>query len=96
MVHPSFYEGFNLPLVEAMDAGTPLIVSNLEVHHEVAGNAALFFEPDQADSIGLAMHQFVHNKNLQHQLKQEAEKQAQLYNWEKTAEETLYVYDLYT
>ncbi len=96
LVHPSLYEGFNLPLIEAMSVGTPVIASDIPIHHEVTGERALFFNPDHIDSAGLAMHQFIHDKSLQKHLKIEGINHAKQFSWQKTAEETLYVYDLYT
>lgn len=96
LVHPSTYEGFNLPLVEAMSAGIPIIASDIEVHREVTDGNALFMDPYSIDSIGLAMHQLVNDSNLQANLADQSKMRAQDFSWQKTAEETLWVYDLYT
>ncbi|MBN2096119.1 glycosyltransferase family 4 protein [Candidatus Peregrinibacteria bacterium] len=96
LTHMSLYEGFNLALVEAMQAGIPIIASDIPVHHEVTQDGALFVDPHNIDSIGNAMHQLVHDKALQRELVQKTQKRAQDFDWKKTAEETLYVYSLFT
>lgn len=95
LVHPSKYEGFNLALVEAMNAGIPIICSDIEVHHEVSDNNALFFNPDSIDSIGSAMNRFLKDKNLENRLINGSKKRIKDFTWKKTAEETLYVYNLF-
>ncbi len=96
LVHMSLYEGFNLALVEAMQAGIPIVASDIPVHHEVTQEGALFADPTDIDLIGTAMHQLVHDKTLQRELVEKTDKRAQDFDWEKTAEETLYVYSLFT
>jgi len=95
LVHVSHYEGFNLNLVEAMTAGIPIIASDLPVHHEVTGDAALFVDPNSVDSIGIGIHQLIHDKALQRQLAEKGAARAKDFSWEKAAEETLYVYGLF-
>ncbi len=96
LVHMSFYEGFNLALVEAMQAGIPIVASDIPVHHEVIGEGALFVDPHNIDSIGNGMHQLIHDKALQKELAGKGEERAKDFNWKRAAEETLYVYDLFT
>lgn len=96
LVHTSTYEGFNLPLVEAMSAGIPIICSDISVNHEVTGDNALFIDPDDINSIGNGMHQLINDTVMQHELKTEGLERAKDFDWEKTAEETLEVYNLFT
>ncbi len=96
LAHVSFYEGFNLALVEAMQAGIPIVASDIPVNHEVTQDGALFVDPHNIDSIGNGMHQLIHDKALQNKLVKKTEKRAGDFDWKKTAEETLYVYDLFT
>lgn len=95
LAHVSTYEGFNVPLVEAMSQGLPIITSDIPVHREVTAGAALFVDPQNIDSIGLAMHRLVHDKALQKQLSEQSKLRASDFSWQKTAEETLRVYRLY-
>ena len=95
LVHMSFYEGFNLALVEAMQAGIPIVASDIPVHHEVTDEGALFVDPHNINSIGNGMHQLIHDRALQKELASKGEKRAKDFNWERTAEETLYVYNLF-
>lgn len=94
-VHPSVYEGFNLPLVEAMAAGLPIIASDIDVNHEVTGEAAVFTNPLSIDSIGEAILRLLGDSALREKLRQKGLKNAKQYNWEKSAEDTLGVYNLF-
>jgi glycosyltransferase involved in cell wall biosynthesis len=96
LVHPTFYEGFNLTLVEAMAAGIPIIASDIPVHHEVARQAALYVNPHSLNEVGNAMHQLIHDKDLQRRLAQKGLSRAKDFSWNKSAEETLYTYSLFT
>jgi len=91
-VHASAYEGFNLPLVDALNTGLPILVSNLAVHREVAQEAAFFAPIDSIDSFGLAMHEFLNHPSLKEELKKEALLRAKDFSWEKCAKKTLEVY----
>lgn len=95
LVHPSSYEGFNLPLVEAMKYGIPLVVSDIPVHHEVAGDAAFYVDPSSEDTFGIGLHEFLNNSVLQKQLAQNALLQSNNFDWKRTARQTLDVYDLF-
>ena len=79
-----------------MQAGTPIIASDIPVHREVLDDAGLFVNPFSIDSIGLAMHRLVHDKSLQKDLAAKSDLRLTDFNWEKTAKETLYVYSLFT
>lgn len=96
LVHASHYEGFNLALIEAMSAGIPIITSDIPVHHEVTDEAALFVDPNKVDAIGIGMHQLVNDRTLQKELIEKGKERAKDFSWKKTAEETLYVYNLFT
>jgi len=96
LVHPSFYEGFNLPLVEAMAAGIPIICSDIPVNHEVTEENAYFMDPTNADTIGIGIHEFLNNKKLQHSITKGGALRCKDFSWEKCAEETLAVYNQLT
>jgi len=96
LVHTSEYEGFNLPLVEAMSAGLPIVCADIPVNHEVTAENAHFIDPSSVDTIGIGIHEFLNNKSLQAELKKKSKERAKDFDWKKTAEETLYVYNLFT
>lgn len=95
LVHPSNYEGFNLPLVEAMNHGLPLVISDIPVNREVAQNAAFYVNPSSEDTFGLGLHEFLNNSKMQKELAQNALIRVRNFNWKKTAEQTLDVYKLF-
>ena len=96
LVHPSLYEGFNLPILEAMSAGLPVVASDIPVNHEVTGGAGVFFDPLSIDSIGNAAVRVLNDKTLQRDLAQRGREKSREYRWEKSAEDTLAVYNLFT
>jgi len=55
LVFPSIYEGFGLPPLEALACGTPVVVSDIPVHREVLGNSAIYFDPGDPESLGIAI-----------------------------------------
>ena len=91
LIFPSFYEGFGLPLVEAMACGTPVLTSNSSSLPEVAGEAALYFNPYDPDEIRFAMESIL-NSDTATALKKKGLERATLFNWEDTAEKTLEAY----
>ena len=91
LIFPSFYEGFGLPLVEAMACGTPVLASNSSSIPEVAGDAALYFNPYDPDEIRLAM-ETVLDSNTAMIFKKNGLERATLFNWDDTAKKTLQAY----
>lgn len=91
-VFPSNYEGFGLPVLEAMSCGAPVITSKVTSLPEVAGDAALYIDPKSADSLVMAMNK-MDDLNLRRQLKQESIRQAAKFSWTKAAEEILQIYE---
>jgi glycosyltransferase involved in cell wall biosynthesis len=89
---PSLYEGFGLPLLEAMACGAPVIASNVSSFPEVAGDAAMLLDPNEPDAWAEAMRELLGNKEKRRELRQRAIARAQLFSWEQTAERTLEVY----
>lgn len=96
LVHVSRYEGFNLPLVEAMSNGLPIIAADIPVNHEVTAEHALFVDPTSIDAIGTGMHAFLNDRSLQKSLAEKGRERARDFNWQKSAEDTLYVYNLFS
>lgn len=91
-VHASAYEGFNLPLLDALNSGLPVLVSDLAIHREVAQEGAFYVPIDSVDAFGLAMHEFLNQPGLQKELKKEAALRAKDFSWKKCAMRTLEVY----
>ena len=92
LVYPSLYEGFGLPLLEAMSLGTPVITSNRSAMLEVAGNAAILVDPLDTNQIRDAMVQIATNKEVADRLRKFGLNRAQSFSWERTAQETLRLY----
>lgn len=92
LIFVSFYEGFGLPILEAMQIGTPVITSNISSMPEVAGDAALLVDPYNPEEIARAMFQIMTSENLRDNLVQKGYARSQAFSWEKTAIQTIEVY----
>jgi glycosyltransferase involved in cell wall biosynthesis len=90
---PSSYEGFGLPVLEAMALGTPVITSNISSMPEVAGKAALLVDPEKEQDIAKALKRILEDKKLQDNLRQKGLEQAKKFSWERCALETIKVYE---
>ena len=92
-VQPSFYEGFGLPLLEAMSCGTPVLASDIGAHREIASDAALFFDPYSVSNLKEKLNEIFSQKDLRKRLVEKGLKRAKDFSWLKTARETLKVYE---
>jgi len=92
-VFPSLVEGFGLPILEAMSHGVPVITSNCGAMAEIAGGAALLVDPYDIDEIAEAMHKVLTDENLGKDLIKKGLERAGQFSWERTARETLDVYE---
>lgn len=92
-VFPSRQEGFGLGVLEAMASGTPVVTTNASSLPEVVGEAGFAVDPDDARGMAGAIISTIIQDNLRAELRQKGEKQAANFSWEKTATETLLVYD---
>ncbi len=90
-VFPSLYEGFGLPVVEAMASGTPVITSNVASLPEVTGKAAILINPQSSLALQQAMEKMLQPKTRAKYSKQ-GKAQAKKFSWDKCAKETLNVY----
>lgn len=90
-IFPSFFEGFGLPPLEAMAAGTPVICSANTSLLEVFGNHALTIDPHNVGELAWAIERILNDDNLGKSLIEKGKKYAQKFSWEKTARETLAV-----
>lgn len=91
-VYPSLYEGFGLPVLEAMACGTPVITSNVSSLPEVAGDAALLVDPRSSAELGEAMLRLAGDAGLRQELRTRGREQAARFSWERTADETWRIY----
>jgi len=85
LVFPSQFEGFGIPIVEAMKAGIPVITSNISSMPEIAGNAALLVDPFNPDSIAEAMILLTNSQPLYDDLKIKALQRVKNFSWEQSA-----------
>ena len=88
LVFPSLWEGFGLPVLEAMACGTPVITSDISALPEVAGDAALLVNPYNTKEITAAMESLIGNNQLRQKLKDLGLKRAHNFSWEKTGKQT--------
>lgn len=92
LVMPSLYEGFGLPILEAMQSGCPVVTSKKGSIPEVAGGAAFFVDPESVNSIENGIGEVFLNQKLRKELSEKGLKQADNFSWKKTAQQTIEVY----
>ena len=90
---PSLYEGFGLPLVEAMSMGTPVLTSNCSSMPEVAGDAGLLVDPSEVNSISNGLLAMIMDHPLRRRLSEQARAMAARYSWSSAAQATLRIFD---
>jgi len=91
-VFPSLYEGFGLPVLEAMACGVPVACSQTSSLPEVGGDAVLAFDPTDVEAIGEALRCLLEDASLREHLRQRGLARAATFSWERTARETLALY----
>jgi glycosyltransferase involved in cell wall biosynthesis len=85
LIFPSLYEGFGLPVAEAMACGTPVVTSNTTAMPEVAGDAALLVDPTSVEQISAAMEQIVSDTSLRRKLREKGLVRAARFSWATTS-----------
>ena len=92
LVYPSLYEGFGIPVIEAMRAGLPVITSNTSALPEVAGGAALLVDPEDAEDMTEKMNRLLSDEGLKKELIKKGKVRSSSFAWEKTARQYLALY----
>ena len=85
LIFPSLYEGFGLPVLEAMACGTPVVTANITAMPETAGDAALLVDPTSVEQIRAAIEQIVSDTSLRQRLLDKGVTQAAQFSWVSTA-----------
>ena len=88
LAYPSRYEGFGLPVAEALACGTPVLTSNVSSLPEVTGDTAVLVDPDEPDAIAEGMRRLLEDQALREQLARAGPERAALFTWEDTARKT--------
>lgn len=91
-VIPSFMEGFGLPALEAMASNCLAVVSDIPVFREICGDAALYIDPHNAESLQAVLLEVAHNQWKYEKVKEKGKQQAMQFSWEKMAKETIALY----
>jgi glycosyltransferase involved in cell wall biosynthesis len=91
-VYPSLYEGFGLPLLEAMGLGCPVICSNRDPMLEIADDAGIYFDPEDIDHIQHVLETALTDNSLLQEKIKRGYQRAAMFNWDDTVKKTLAVY----
>lgn len=92
LVYPCSYAGFGLPPLEAMACGTPVLTSDTSSLPEVVGDAGIMIDPHDVDLMADKIYEVLNNDTLKEKLVKKGIERAKLFNWDKSAEETLQIY----
>lgn len=90
-IYPSSYEGFGMPILEAMRCGAPVAVSKSSSLPEVAGDAGLYFNPNDTNDIFKVMSELSNNESLRKSLSKKSLERSKIFSWEKFSNESLKV-----
>jgi len=91
-IYPSFYEGFGIPLLEAMKSGCPIISSNAASLKEVGGEGIIYFDPSNAENISFQIEKVLSSEELKKEIISYGFRRSRDFSWKKCATETLQVY----
>jgi glycosyltransferase involved in cell wall biosynthesis len=92
LAYPSLYEGFGLPMLEAMACGTPVVASTASCLPEVAGDAALLVPPTDVEALAHALNRLLTDENLRAQLIAKGAERVRQFSWGKSARELVEIY----
>lgn len=92
-IYPSKYEGFGIPMIEAMYNGCPVIASNVSSLPEIGGSSALYFHPDSLEELNARVNIVLKEKETISRLKAEGKEREKEFSWDKCAEETYRFYE---
>jgi len=93
LIYPSIYEGFGLPVIEAMACGCPVICSHAASLPEVAGDAAVLIDPTDAEGLAHVLDTLLNDSSLKQSLIERGLQRSRLFTWGKTANQTLNVFE---
>ena len=95
-VYPSWYEGFGMPLLEAMQSGCPVIASRISAIPEVVGEAGLLIDPSRPEELSQAILRLIEEPGLKERLREAGLERARRFSWEDSARKTLQVFEAVT
>jgi glycosyltransferase involved in cell wall biosynthesis len=91
-IFPSLYEGFGIPILEAMSQKIPVLASDIPVHREIAKDAGLYFNPESVDETSEKLYNILADENLRGDLINLGNKRLDFFSWKKSAENILRIY----
>ncbi|MCM0207721.1 glycosyltransferase family 4 protein [Bacteroides fragilis] len=94
-IYPSLYEGFGIPILEAFNAGCPVILSNASCFPEIANNGAIYFEQSDGSLRNVLYHLLNMPEGEQMELTKKAKERLSFFSWEKSAKQLQHIYSLY-
>ncbi len=92
-VFPSLFEGFGLPLAEAMASGAPCLVSDIPVFHEIGGEFAEYFDPSSVEGMADKMEGLLRDSDRLLEMGRRGKERARTFTWSQTARKTVRVYE---
>ena len=92
LIYPSFFEGFGLPIIEALSSRTPVITSNVSCFKETAGDGALYIDPDNMEAMSNAIQCIINDKSLRNQLVNAGYQHIQQFNHRLIAQQIMELY----
>ena len=92
LIYPSLYEGFGIPILEAFSRDVPILLSDRSSLPEIAGDAALYFDPEKPETIAEAVCRIMTDPDLRTDLTRRGRKRLNDFSWERSAREILNLY----